>query len=124
MGIGNGNITESENMAYTNKESFEATESLTNEIIEKVKTFISRRKTITQYSYHKFFEETNVSHTTWDNMRYNKNRSLTLDTAIRLLDKCGYELSIVPKEDKKKKSISYDHPDIIPPIGYYEKRSE
>ena len=123
MGIGNGNITESENMAYTNKESFEATESLTNEIIEKVKMFISRRKTLTQYSYHKFFEEVNVSHTTWDNMRYNKNRSLTLDTAIRLLDKCGYELSIVPKEDKKKKPISYDHPDIIPPIGY-EKRSE
>ena len=57
-------------------------------------------------------------------MRYNKNSSLTLDTAIRLLDKCGYELSIVPKEDKKKKPISYDHPDIIPPIGYYEKRSE
>ena len=107
-------------MAYTNKESFEATESLTNEIIEKVKTYISKRKTLTQYSYHKFFEETNVSHTTWDNMRYNKNRSLTLDTAIRLLDKCGYELSIVPKEDKKKKPISYDHPDIIPPQGYYE----
>ena len=105
-------------MAYTNKESFEATESLTNEIIEKVKTFISRRKALTQYSYHKFFEEVNVSHTTWDNMRYNKNRSLTLDTAIRLLDKCGYELSIVPKEDKKKKPISYDHPDIIPPRGY------
>ena len=123
MGIGNGNITKSENMAYTNKESFEATELLTNEIIEKVKMFISRRKTLTQYSYHKFFEEVNVSHTTWDNMRYNKNRSLTLDTAIRLLDKCGYELSIVPKEDKKKKPISYDHPDIIPPIGY-EKRSE
>ena len=123
MEIGNGNITKSENMAYTNKESFEATESLTNEIIEKVKMFISRRKTLTQYSYHKFFEEVNVSHTTWDNMRYNKNRSLTLDTAIRLLDKCGYELSIVPKEDKKKKPISYDHPDIIPPIGY-EKRSE
>ena len=123
MEIGNGNITKSENMAYTNKESFEATELLTNEIIEKVKTFISRRKTLTQYSYHKFFEEVNVSHTTWDNMRYNKNRSLTLDTAIRLLDKCGYELSIVPKEDKKKKPISYDHPDIIPPIGY-EKRSE
>ena len=118
MEIGNGNITKSENMAYTNKESFEATESLTNEIIEKVKTFISRRKTLTQYSYHKFFEEVNVSHTTWDNMRYNKNRSLTLDTAIRLLDKCGYELSIVPKEDKKKKPISYDHPDIIPPGGY------
>ena len=124
MGIGNGNITKSENMAYTNKESFEATESLTNEIIEKVKTFISRRKTLTQYSYHKFFEEVNVSHTTWDNMRYNKNRSLTLDTAIRLLDKCGYELSIVPKEDKKKKPISYDHPDIIPPRGYYETSSE
>lgn len=123
MEIGNGNITKSENMAYTNKESFEATESLTNEIIEKVKTFISRRKALTQYSYHKFFEEVNVSHTTWDNMRYNKNRSLTLDTAIRLLDKCGYELSIAPKEDKKKKPISYDHPDIIPPIGY-EKRSE
>ena len=123
MGIGNVSITKSENMAYTNKESFEATELLTNEIIEKVKTFISRRKTLTQYSYHKFFEEVNVSHTTWDNMRYNKNRSLTLDTAIRLLDKCGYELSIVPKEDKKKKPISYDHPDIIPPIGY-EKRSE
>ena len=123
MEIGNGNITKSENMAYTNKESFEATELLTNEIIEKVKMFISRRKTLTQYSYHKFFEEVNVSHTTWDNMRYNKNRSLTLDTAIRLLDKCGYELSIVPKEDKKKKPISYDHPDIIPPIGY-EKRSE
>ena len=123
MGIGNGNVTKSENMAYTNKESFEATELLTNEIIEKVKMFISRRKTLTQYSYHKFFEEVNVSHTTWDNMRYNKNRSLTLDTAIRLLDKCGYELSIVPKEDKKKKPISYDHPDIIPPIGY-EKRSE
>ena len=124
MGIGNGNITKSENMAYTNKESFEATELLTNEIIEKVKTFISRRKTLTQYSYHKFFEEVNVSHTTWDNMRYNKNRSLTLDTAIRLLDKCGYELSIVPKEDKKKKPISYDHPDIIPPRGYYETSSE
>ena len=124
MRIGNGNITKSENMAYTNKESFEATESLTNEIIEKVKTFISRRKTLTQYSYHKFFEEVNVSHTTWDNMRYNKNRSLTLDTAIRLLDKCGYELSIVPKEDKKKKPISYDHPDIIPPRGYYETSSE
>ena len=124
MEIGNGNITKSENMAYTNKESFEATESLTNEIIEKVKTFISRRKTLTQYSYHKFFEEVNVSHTTWDNMRYNKNRSLTLDTAIRLLDKCGYELSIVPKEDKKKKPISYDHPDIIPPRGYYETSSE
>ena len=123
MEIGNGNITKSENMAYTNKESFEATELLTNEIIEKVKMFISRRKTLTQYSYHKFFEEVNVSHTTWDNMRYNKNRSLTLDTAIRLLDKCGYELSIVPKEDKKKKPISYDHPDIIPPRGY-EKRSE
>ena len=123
MGIGNGNITKSENMAYTNKESFEATELLTNEIIEKVKTFISRRKTLTQYSYHKFFEEVNVSHTTWDNMRYNKSRSLTLDTAIRLLDRCGYELSIVPKEDEKKKPISYDHPDIIPPIGY-EKRSE
>ena len=118
MGIGNGNITKSENMAYTNKESFEATELLTNEIIEKVKMFISRRKTLTQYSYHKFFEEVNVSHTTWDNMRYNKNRSLTLDTAIRLLDRCGYELSIVPKEDKKKKPISYDHPDIIPPRGY------
>lgn len=111
-------------MAYTNKESFEATELLTNEIIEKVKTFISKRKTLTQYSYHKFFEEVNVSHTTWDNMRYNKNRSLTLDTAIRLLDKCGYELSIVPKEDKKKKPISYDHPDIIPPRGYYETSSE
>ena len=124
MGIGKENITKSENMAYTNKESFEATESLTNEIIEKVKTFISRRKTLTQYSYHKFFEEVNVSHTTWDNMRYNKNRSLTLDTAIRLLDKCGYELSIVPKEDKKKKPISYDHPDIIPPRGYYETSSE
>ena len=124
MRIGNGNITKSENMAYTNKESFEATESLTNEIIEKVKTFISRRKTLTQYSYHKFFEEVNVSHTTWDNMRYNKNRSLTLDTAIRLLDKCGYELSIVPKEDKEKKPISYDHPDIIPPRGYYETSSE
>ena len=124
MGIGNGNITKSEKMAYTNKESFEATELLTNEIIEKVKTFISRRKALTQYSYHKFFEEVNVSHTTWDNMRYNKNRSLTLDTAIRLLDKCGYELSIVPKEDKRKKPISYDHPDIIPPRGYYEKRTE
>ena len=124
MGIGKENITKSENMAYTNKESFEATELLTNEIIEKVKTFISRRKTLTQYSYHKFFEEVNVSHTTWDNMRYNKNRSLTLDTAIRLLDKCGYELSIVPKEDKKKKPISYDHPDIIPPRGYYETSSE
>ena len=124
MEIGNENITKSENMAYTNKESFEATELLTNEIIEKVKTFISRRKTLTQYSYHKFFEEVNVSHTTWDNMRYNKNRSLTLDTAIRLLDKCGYELSIVPKEDKKKKPISYDHPDIIPPRGYYETSSE
>ena len=124
MGIGNGNIIRSENMAYTNKESFEATELLTNEIIEKVKTFISKRKTLTQYSYHKFFEEVNVSHTTWDNMRYNKNRSLTLDTAIRLLDKCGYELSIVPKEDKKKKPISYDHPDIIPPRGYYETSSE
>ena len=90
-------------MAYTNKESFEATESLTNEIIDKVKLFVARRKSVTNYSYHKFFNEVNVSHTTWDNMRYNKSRSLTLDTAIRLLDKCGYELSIVPKEDKKKK---------------------
>ena len=110
-------------MAYTNKESFEATELLTNEIIEKVKTFITRRKTLTQNSYHKFLEDVNVSPTTWDNMRYKKNRSLTLDTAIRLLDRCGYELSIVPKEDKKKKPISYDHPDIIPPRGY-EKSSE
>ena len=58
-------------MAYTNKESFEATELLTNEIIEKVKTFISRRKTLTQYSYHKLFEEGNVAQTAWDNMRYN-----------------------------------------------------
>lgn len=123
MGIGKGNITKSENMAYTNKESFEATESLTNEIIDKVKLFVARQKSVTNYSYHKFFNEVNVSHTTWDNMRYNKSRSLTLDTAIRLLDKCGYELSIVPKEDKKKKPISYDHPDIIPPRGY-EKRSE
>ena len=120
MGIGNENIIRSENMAYTNKESFEATELLTNEIIDKVKLFVARRKSVTNYSYHKFFNEVNVSHTTWDNMRYNKSRSLTLDTAIRLLDKCGYELSIVPKEDKKKKPISYDHPDIIPPQGYYE----
>ena len=118
MAIGNGNITKSENMAYNNKESFEATELLTNEIINKVKLFVARRKSATNYSYHKFFNEVNVSHTTWDNMRYNKSRSLTLDTAIRLLDRCGYELSIVPKEDKKKRPISYDHPDIIPPIGY------
>ena len=122
MEIGNGNITKSENMAYTNKESFEATESLTNEIIDKVKLFVARRKSVTNYSYHKFFNEVNVSHTTWDNMRYNKSRSLTLDTAIRLLDKCGFKLAIVPKDDGKK-PISYDHPDIIPPRGY-EKRTE
>lgn len=102
-------------MAYTNKESFERTQEMTEQIISEVENYVAKQKARKSYSYHKFWMETGVTHQTWDNIRSNKNRSMTLDTAIRLLDKCGLRLKITPKLMPRSQ---YDHKDIIPPSEY------
>ena len=102
-------------MAYLNKQEFQQTILLTQQIVDEVKNYVAKERSKRPYSYKKFYEETNISHTSFESILANKNRSITLDTATRLLDKCGYRLKIVPKIMPRS---FYDHKDIIPPSDY------
>ena len=99
-------------MSISNKEMMPQTKELTGQIIDEVESYVAKRRARGHYSLNILYKEVNLTHTSWAYIRKNENRSITLDTAIRLLDKCGLRLKIVPKIMPRNQ---YDHKDIIPP---------
>lgn len=102
-------------MTWTNKEMMTQTRELTLNIIDEVESYVAKRRARGHYSLNQLYKDVNITHTSWSHIRRDENRSITLDTAVRLLDKCGLRLKIVPKIMPRSQ---YDHKDIIPPSEY------
>lgn len=102
-------------MTCTKKEIMTQTRELTLNIIDEVESYVAKKRARGHYSLNQFYRDINITHTSWAYIKRNENRSMTLDTAVRLLDKCGLRLKIVPKIMPRNQ---YDHKDIIPPTEY------
>lgn len=102
-------------MSISNKTMMTQTRELTLKIIDEVESYVAKRRARGHYSLNQLYKDMNITHTSWAYIKRNENRSITLDTAVRLLDNCGLRLKIVPKIMPRN---LYDHKGIIPPSEY------
>lgn len=102
-------------METTDKDCYVRTCRLTAQIVKEVKEYVERRKLTEPYSYRKFLNEVQVSRQRWVDMQNSSTNAIPLDTAIRILAKCGLRLRIT--EEIMPRNM-YDHKDIIPPVEY------
>ena len=106
-------------MANLNKDIKENNVRLTKEINRIIENYIVNRKCSKnneKYTNGKYHEQVRVSRTVTSMITHEQIKSsITLDTAIRLLNGCGMTLKIVPELMPKK---FYQHKDIIMPKEY------
>lgn len=81
------------------------TKELEWEIRVQVIKYVEANKAKRKFNWGDFFNEVDVARTLWSKMVYSGQHSITLDTAVRLLDGIGMKLQIVPKNEKRMQCI-------------------
>ena len=98
-------------MGAKRRPAIQPTKELEHEIRKAVLKYVESNKVRRRFTWGDFFEEVDVSRTLWSKMVYKGQQSITLDTAVRLLDGIGMKLQVVPKETIRRTFLSDD---IIP----------
>ena len=86
-------------MARERRPAIQPTKELEHEIRTVVAKYVEFNKAKRKFNWGDFFSESDVSKTLWSKMVREGRRSITLDSAVRLLDSVGMKLVIVPKDD-------------------------
>lgn len=84
-------------MGAKKRPAIQPTKELEHEIRKAVCKYVEANKARRRFNWGDFFNEVDVSRTLWSKMVYKGQQSVTLDTAMRLLDGIGMKLQIVPK---------------------------
>ena len=99
-------------MARERRPAIQPTKELEHEIRTVVAKYVEFNKAKRKFNWGDFFSESDVSKTLWSKMVREGRRSITLDSAVRLLDSVGMKLVIVHKEDpevvKRTKNLLKD----------------
>lgn len=99
-------------MARERRPAIQPTKELEHEIRTVVAKYVEFNKAKRKFNWGDFFSESDVSKTLWSKMVREGRRSITLDSAVRLLDSVGMKLAIVPKGDpavRKKIEMMLEH---------------
>ena len=86
-------------MARERRPAIPQTKRLEDEIRSVVAKYVEYNKARKRFNWGEFFNESDVSKTLWSRMVMKGRHSITLDSAVRLLDSVGMKLAIVPKGD-------------------------
>ena len=86
-------------MARERRPALPQTKRLEDEIRSVVAKYVEYNKARKRFNWGEFFNESDVSKTLWSRMVMKDRHSITLDSAVRLLDSVGMKLVIVHKED-------------------------
>ena len=86
-------------MARERRPAIQPTKELEHEIRVVVAKYVEYNKSRKKFNWGDFFNESDVSKTLWSKMVKEGRHSITLDSAVRLLDSVGMKLVIVPKDD-------------------------
>ena len=86
-------------MARERRPAIQPTKELEHEIRTVVAKYVEFNKAKRKFNWGDFFSESDVSKTLWSKMVREGRRSITLDSAVRLLDSVGMKLVIVPKDN-------------------------
>ena len=86
-------------MARERRPALPQTKRLEDEIRSVVAKYVEYNKARKRFNWGEFFSESDVSKTLWSRMVMKGRHSITLDSAVRLLDSVGMKLAIVPKGD-------------------------
>ena len=86
-------------MARERRPAIQPTKELEHEIRTVVAKYVEFNKAKRKFNWGEFFSESDVSKTLWSKMVREGRRSITLDSAVRLLDSVGMKLVIVPKDN-------------------------
>lgn len=86
-------------MARERRPALPQTKRLEDEIRSVVAKYVEYNKARKRFNWGEFFSESDVSKTLWSRMVMKGRHSITLDSAVRLLDSVGMKLVIVPKDD-------------------------
>lgn len=84
-------------MARKRRPAIQPTKELEHEIRNVVAKYVEYNKSRKKFNWSDFFNESDVSKTLWSKMVKEGRHSITLDSAVRLLDSVGMKLAIVPK---------------------------
>lgn len=84
-------------MGAKRRPAIQPTKELEHEIRKVVLKYVAFNKARRRFTWNDFFNEVDVSRTLWSKMVYKGQQSITLDTAVRLLDGIGMKLQIVQK---------------------------
>ena len=100
-------------MARERRPALPQTKRLEDEIRSVVAKYVEYNKARKRFNWGEFFSESYVSKTLWSRMVMKGRHSITLDSAVRLLDSVGMKLAIVPKGDpavrkKIEKILEYE----------------
>ena len=100
-------------MARERRPALPQTKRLEDEIRSVVAKYVEYNKARKRFNWGEFFNESDVSKTLWSRMVMKGRHSITLDSAVRLLDSVGMKLVIVPKGDptvrkKIEKILEYE----------------
>ena len=100
-------------MARERRPALPQTKRLEDEIRSVVAKYVEYNKARKRFNWGEFFSESDVSKTLWSRMVMKGRHSITLDSAVRLLDSVGMKLAIVPKGDpavrkKIEKILEYE----------------
>ena len=86
-------------MARERRPAIPQTKRLEDEIRSVVAKYVEYNKARKRFNWGEFFSESDVSKTLWSRMVMEGRHSITLDSAVRLLDSVGMKLVIVPKDN-------------------------
>ena len=86
-------------MARDRRPAIPQTKRLEDEIRSVVAKYVEYNKARKRLNWGEFFSESDVSKTLWSRVVMKGRNSITLDSAVRLLDSVGMKLVIVPKDD-------------------------
>ena len=86
-------------MARERRPAIPQTKRLEDEIRSVVAKYVEYNKARKRFNWGEFFNESDVSKTLWSRMVMKCRHSITLDSAVRLLDSVGMKLVIVPKDN-------------------------
>lgn len=86
-------------MARERRPALPQTKRLEGEIRGVVAKYVEYNKARKRFNWGEFFDESDVSKTLWSRMVMNGRHSITLDSAVRLLDSVGMKFVIVHKDD-------------------------
>ena len=86
-------------MARERRPAIPQTKRLEDEIRSVVAKYVEYNKARKRFNWGEFFNESDVSKTLWSRMVMEGRHSITLDSAVRLLDSVGMKLVIVPKDN-------------------------